>query len=104
MRTKRTFSSEFVPAKFPNMPTSTHKTILTVVKCFMETSCVTSPARSGRPAKVGRQVQPDEVLAYALAYPKCSTREISLHNCLSKSQDWKILSKLDAHPYQPTPQ
>ena len=55
--------------------------------------------QSGRPAKVGRQVQPGEVLAYALANPKCSTRQISEHCGLSKSQVWKMLQESGAYPY-----
>ena len=47
-----------------------YRTILPVVKCLRETDCVASQAWSGRRAKIGRQVQPDEVEAYVLAYPK----------------------------------
>jgi transposase len=90
--------------RFPAGPHPSYQTILSVVKRLRETGCVTSRARSGRPAKVGRQVQPDEVLAYALTYPKCSTRQISEHCGLSKSQVWKILQESGAYPYRPMPQ
>ena len=65
---------------------------------------MTSRARSGRPAKVGWQDQPDEVLAYAPAYLKCSTRQISEYCGLSKSQVWKILQESSAYPYRQMPQ
>ena len=63
-----------------------------------------SLARSGRPVKIGRQIQPDEVLAYDQAYPKCSTRHISEHCGLSKTQVWKILQESGVYPFRPTPQ
>ena len=65
---------------------------------------MTSRAQSGRPAIVGRQVQPDEVLAYALAYTKNNTRQISEHCGLSKTQVSKILQESCAYPYRPMPQ
>lgn len=103
-RRKARSAARLYRQRFPAGPHPSHQTILTVVKRLRETGCITSRPRSGRPAKVGRQVQPDEVLAYALAYPKCSVREISQHCGLSKSQVWKILSESGAHPYRPTPQ
>lgn len=83
-------------------PHHSHQTILTDLKRLKETGCVTCRARC-EPAMIGRHVQTDEVLAYALAYQKCCTREISEHCVLSKSQFWKILSELGAHPYRPKP-
>ena len=84
-----------------HFPASSHppyQTILFAVKRLRETGCVTSRARCGTPAKVGQQDQPDEVLAYALAYLKCSTRQISKNFGFSKSQVWKILQESGAYP------
>ena len=67
-------------------PHPSYQTILSVVKRLRKTGCVTSRARYGRPAKVRRQVQPKEVLAYALTYPKYSSRQIRENCGLSKSQ------------------
>ena len=80
------------------IPTGLHfsyQIILSVIKRLRKTGCVTSRGRSGRPAEVGRQFQPYEVLPYALAYPKCSTRYISEHCGLSKGQVWKDLTRKD---------
>lgn len=71
--------------------------ILTDVKRLRQTVFVTSRARCGSPTKVGQQVRRDEVLAYAVAYLKCSTREISVHYGLENP------SELGAHPYRPIP-
>ena len=79
-----------------------YQTTLTVVKCLTETGCVTNKAWPGRLAKVGLQDQLDEVLTYSQAYPKCSKRQINQHYVLSKSQVWKIVSKLGSHAYRPT--
>ena len=52
--------------RLPAGPHPSYSTILSVVKRLMETGCVTSRPRSGRPAKVGWQVQPGELLPYAV--------------------------------------
>ncbi|GBO37938.1 hypothetical protein AVEN_39938-1 [Araneus ventricosus] len=59
--------------------------------------CVTS-----RPRNVGRKVQPEDVLAYALAHPQSSTKMISENCGLSKSRVWTILNESGAHPYRST--
>ncbi|GBO32685.1 hypothetical protein AVEN_109493-1, partial [Araneus ventricosus] len=59
-----------------------------------ENGCVTS-----RPRNVGRKVQPEDVLAYALAHPQSSTKMISENCGLSKSRVWTILNESSAHPY-----
>ena len=83
---------------FPASPHTFYETNLSVVKRLRETGCMTSRARSGGPAKVGRQVQSDEALTYTLAYPICSTRHTSEHCGHSKNQVWKILRKSGAYP------
>ncbi|GBM50527.1 hypothetical protein AVEN_160747-1 [Araneus ventricosus] len=67
-----------------------------------ETGNVTNRPRPGRPRRVGQQMQPEDVLAYALAHPQSSIREINKHCGLSKSRIWTILNELGAHPYRPT--
>ena len=59
-------------------------------------------SRIGRPRRVLQRVQLEDVLAYALAHPKSSTREISEHCGLTKSRASTILNEVGAHPYQPT--
>ncbi|GBN26204.1 Zinc finger protein 45 [Araneus ventricosus] len=51
----------------------------------------------------GRKVQPEDVLAYALAHPRSSTKMISENCSLSKSRVWAILNESGAHPYRSTP-
>ncbi|GBM81254.1 hypothetical protein AVEN_236455-1 [Araneus ventricosus] len=63
-----------------------------------ETGCMTS-----RPRNVGRKVQPEHVLAYALAYLQSSTKIISENCGPSKSRVWTILNESGAHPYRSTP-
>ncbi|GBN58058.1 hypothetical protein AVEN_79745-1 [Araneus ventricosus] len=60
------------------------QTILKVVKRLRETGCVTSRPRVRRPRNVGRKVQPEDVLAYALAHPRSSTKMMSENCGLSK--------------------
>ncbi|GBM34443.1 hypothetical protein AVEN_175478-1 [Araneus ventricosus] len=67
--------------RFPEGPHPTQQTILKVVKRLGEKGCVTS-----RPRFVGRKVQPEDVLAYALAHPQSSTKIISENSGLSKSR------------------
>lgn len=64
---------------------------------------MTSRTRCDRLDKVGQQVQPNEILFYTFAYPKCITREISEHCGVSISKVWKILRDLGDHTYRPTP-
>ncbi|GBL88344.1 hypothetical protein AVEN_103008-1 [Araneus ventricosus] len=65
----------------------------------LETGCVTRR----RPRNVGRKVQPEDVLAYALAHPQSSMKIISENCGLSKSHVWTILNESGAHPYRSTP-
>ncbi|GBO21992.1 hypothetical protein AVEN_16529-1, partial [Araneus ventricosus] len=44
------------------------------------------------------KVQPEDVLAYALAHPQSSTNMISENRGLSKSRVWTILNQSGAHP------
>ncbi|GBM45670.1 hypothetical protein AVEN_237911-1 [Araneus ventricosus] len=73
------------------------------VSAGLETCCVTSQPRVCRPHNVGRKVQPEDVLAYALAHPQSSTKIIRENCDLSKSRVWTILNESGAHPYRPTP-
>ncbi|GBL93891.1 hypothetical protein AVEN_153649-1 [Araneus ventricosus] len=85
--------------RFPEGPHPTRQTILKVVRRLRETGCVTSRPRVRRP----RKVQPENVLAYALAHPQSSTKMISENCGLSKSCVWTILNESGAHPCQSTP-
>ncbi|GBN51853.1 hypothetical protein AVEN_206500-1 [Araneus ventricosus] len=71
--------------------------------CLRETGGVTSRPRVRRPCNVGRKVQPEHVLAYALAHTQSSTKMISENCGLSKSRVWTILNESGAHPYRSTP-
>ncbi|GBM06760.1 hypothetical protein AVEN_63003-1 [Araneus ventricosus] len=86
--------------RFPEGPHPTRQTILTVVKRLRETGCVISRPRV---RNVGRKVQPEGVLAYALAHPESSTKMISENYGLSKSRVWTILNESGTHPYRSTP-
>ncbi|GBN36945.1 hypothetical protein AVEN_128766-1 [Araneus ventricosus] len=88
---------------FPEGPHPTRQAILKVVKRLRETGYVTSRSRVQRPRNVGRKVQPEDVLAYALAHPQSSTKMISENCGLSKSCVWTILNESGAHPYRSTP-
>ncbi|GBN11027.1 hypothetical protein AVEN_17605-1 [Araneus ventricosus] len=79
------------------------QTILKVAKRLRETGCVTSRPRVRRHRNVRCKVQPEDVLAYALAHPQSSTKMISENCGLSKSRVWKILNESGAHPYRSTP-
>ncbi|GBL67490.1 hypothetical protein AVEN_206270-1 [Araneus ventricosus] len=59
-------------------PHPARQTILKVVKRLRETGCVTSRPRVRRPSNVGRKVQPEDVLAYALAHPRSNSPGPSL--------------------------
>ncbi|GBM85391.1 hypothetical protein AVEN_122003-1 [Araneus ventricosus] len=72
--------------RFPESPHPTRQTILKVVKRLRETGCVTSHPRVRRPRNVGRKVQPEDALTYALAHPQSSTKMISENCGLSKSR------------------
>ncbi|GBM47660.1 hypothetical protein AVEN_120098-1 [Araneus ventricosus] len=89
--------------RFPEVPHPTRQTILKVVKHLKESGCVTSRPRVRRPRNVGRKVQPEDVLVYALAHPQSSTKMISENCGLSKSRVWTVLSESGAHPYRSTP-
>ncbi|GBN60678.1 hypothetical protein AVEN_112478-1 [Araneus ventricosus] len=88
--------------RFPEGPHHTRQTILKVVKRLRETGSVTIRPRLRRPRNVGRKVQPEDVLAYALAHPQSSTKMISENCGLSKSRVWTILNESGAHPYRST--
>ncbi|GBM13246.1 hypothetical protein AVEN_214947-1 [Araneus ventricosus] len=62
--------------RFPGSPHSIQQTILKVAKRLRETGCMTSRPRV-RPSNVGRKMQPEDLLAYALAHPQSSTKMIS---------------------------
>ncbi|GBN47009.1 hypothetical protein AVEN_263975-1, partial [Araneus ventricosus] len=88
---------------FPEGSHPTRQTILKVVKCLRETDCVTSRPRVRRPRNVGRKLQPEDLLAYALAHPQSSTKMISENCGLSKSRAWTIPNESGTHPYRSTP-
>ncbi|GBM68046.1 hypothetical protein AVEN_51693-1 [Araneus ventricosus] len=90
--------------RFPEGPHHTGQTILKVLKRLRETGCVTSRPRVCRPRNVGRKVQPEYVLSYALAHPQSSTKMISENCSLSESRGvWTILNESGAHTYRSTP-
>ncbi|GBL75663.1 hypothetical protein AVEN_154976-1 [Araneus ventricosus] len=64
---------------------------------------MTSRPRVRKPSNVGRKVQSEVVLAYALVHPQSSTKQISENYGLSKSPLWTILNESGAHPYPSTP-
>ncbi|GBM15257.1 hypothetical protein AVEN_144044-1 [Araneus ventricosus] len=64
---------------------------------------MTSRPRVRRPRNIGRKVQPEDVLAYALAHTESSAKMISENCDLSKSRVWTILNESGAHPYRFTP-
>ncbi|GBN66563.1 hypothetical protein AVEN_117083-1 [Araneus ventricosus] len=53
--------------RFPEGPHPTQQTILKVVKRLREMGCITSRPRVRRPRNVGRKVQTEDVLDYAVA-------------------------------------
>lgn len=55
--------------------------------------------RSGRSAPVGQHVPPEEVLAFVLVYPRCSTRDISAACGQTAARVWQILQQRGTHPY-----
>lgn len=73
-RWKSRSAAMFYQRHFPVGLHLSHQTILIVVKSIRKAGCVTNRARSDRLAKVGRQDQLDEALAYALEFSKYSTR------------------------------
>ncbi|GBM41796.1 hypothetical protein AVEN_92014-1 [Araneus ventricosus] len=84
--------------RFPEGPHPTRQTnFKSCKKRLRETDFVTS-----RPRNVGRKMQPEDVLAYALGHPQSSTKMISENSGLSKSHVWTILNESGAHPYQST--
>ena len=89
--------------RFPGGPHPSRQDIEKAVKRLRETDCMTHKSRIGRPRRVGQRVEPENVLAYALAHPQSSTKEISEHCGLTKSRIWTILNEVGAHFYRPTP-
>ncbi|GBM26571.1 hypothetical protein AVEN_1175-1 [Araneus ventricosus] len=87
---KARLAARLYQQRFPAGPHPSHITILEVVKRKRETGCVTSRPRSVRPVKLGRQVQPEDVLSFAFTYPTSSPREISQNCGLSKSRVWNL--------------
>ncbi|GBM41720.1 hypothetical protein AVEN_173123-1 [Araneus ventricosus] len=71
---------------FPEGSYPAWQTILKVVKRLKETGFVTSRLRVRRPRNVGRKVQPEDVLAYALAHPQSRTKMTSENSGLSKNR------------------
>ncbi|GBM82807.1 hypothetical protein AVEN_139452-1 [Araneus ventricosus] len=67
-----------------------------------EAGCVTGRPRVRRPRNVGRNVQPEDLLAYALSHPQSSTKMISENCGLSNSRVWTILNESGAHPHRST--
>ncbi|GBN15388.1 hypothetical protein AVEN_122839-1 [Araneus ventricosus] len=84
-------------------PHTTRQTILKVIKRLRETGCVPNRPRVRGPRNVGRKVQPEYVLASALAYPQSSIKLISENCGLSNSRVWTILNESGAHPYRSIP-
>ncbi|GBM45526.1 hypothetical protein AVEN_210250-1 [Araneus ventricosus] len=68
----------------------TRQAILKVVKSLRETGCATTRPQVRRPRDLGRKVQSEDVLAYALGHPQSSTKMISENCGLSKSHVWAI--------------
>ncbi|GBM78008.1 hypothetical protein AVEN_13027-1 [Araneus ventricosus] len=92
--------------RFPEDPHPARYTILEIVKRLREMGCVTSRPRVHRPRNVGRKVQPEDGLEYALAHLQSSTKITKMisENCgLSKSRVWTILNESGAHVYRSTP-
>ncbi|GBL94756.1 hypothetical protein AVEN_244741-1 [Araneus ventricosus] len=89
--------------RFPEGPHPTWQTILKVVKRLRETGCVTSRPGVRWARNVGRKVQPEYVLAYALAHLQSSTKMIRENCSHSKSRVWTILNESSAHLYRSTP-
>ncbi|GBN92350.1 hypothetical protein AVEN_109729-1 [Araneus ventricosus] len=58
---KALLAARLYQQRFPADPNPSHITILEVVKRLRDAGCVISRSRSGRPVKVGRQVQPEDV-------------------------------------------
>ncbi|GBN90446.1 hypothetical protein AVEN_19183-1 [Araneus ventricosus] len=99
--TKETFQRSSRPRL--NFRKCVTPTILNVVKRVRETGCVTSLPRVRRPRNVRREVQTEDVLAYALAHPQSSTNMIDENCGLSKSRVWTILNESGAHADRSTP-
>ena len=72
-RRKARSAARLYRERFPTGPHPSYQTILSVIKHLRETGCVTSRAPSGRKAKIGREVQLDEVLAYATVFTDLSS-------------------------------
>ncbi|GBN34148.1 hypothetical protein AVEN_96979-1 [Araneus ventricosus] len=70
--------------RFPEGPHLTLQNILKVVKRLRETGYTTSRPRVRRSGNVGHKLQPEDVLAYALAHPQSSTKMNSKNCGLSK--------------------
>ncbi|GBL96034.1 hypothetical protein AVEN_199991-1 [Araneus ventricosus] len=96
-------SARLYRERFAEGPHPTRQTILKVVKRLRETGCVISRPRVCRPRNVGRKVQPEDVLPYALAHPQSSSKMISKNCGFSKSRVWTILNESGAHPHRFTP-
>ncbi|GBL90493.1 hypothetical protein AVEN_179418-1 [Araneus ventricosus] len=96
-------AAELYRERFPEGPHPARQVILKVVKYLREMGCVTGRPRVRRPFNVGSKVQPEDVLAYALAHPQSSAKMISANCGISKSCVWTILNESGAHPYRSTP-
>ncbi|GBM03913.1 hypothetical protein AVEN_185408-1 [Araneus ventricosus] len=102
-RRKAKSAARLYRERFPHGLHPTRQTNLKVVKRLRETGCVTNRPRVSRPRNLGRKVQTEDVLAYAIAHSQSSTKMISENCGLSKSRVWTILNESGAHPYRPTP-
>lgn len=89
--------------RFPAGPHPTTVTIRNVVRRLRETGCFNGRPRSGRPGHFGQHVQPEDVVAYVLDNPRCSTRGVSSACGLSSSRVCDILHQAGAHPYHAIP-
>ncbi|GBM99662.1 hypothetical protein AVEN_257776-1 [Araneus ventricosus] len=90
--------------RFPEGPFPTNETIRNVVKLLRKTGHVTSRSRTGRSHEVGRQVQPEAVLTFAVSHPQSSTRGMSEKCGLSRSLISKLLNEERAHLYRLRPE
>lgn len=88
--------------RFPAGPHPSAVTIANVVRRLRETGSTSSRPRSGRPVSAGMRVTAESILAYALAHPHSSTRDISMACGLTRGRVWQILHGQHAHPYRVT--
>lgn len=88
--------------RFPDRSHPTATTIINVVRRFRATGSIARRPLSWRPRPRRNRTHPVDVLAYALAHPQCSTRDISAACGLTFGRVWQILHNLGAYPYRAT--